>query len=323
MKKMRWGLALLALVLVAVAGCGMLAKELVSQVSNKAERIFQENPSGTHLYYLNQEEDQIQAVAYDFTVPDTSGRVLELIAQQTKDPQRKNLVHLLPAGCAIEKSDLQSRVITLDLSGPFRKAPMTRQILALGGLVRTFTQLEDVDQLRITVDGKPLTDAAGKEIGALTEADFVENAGKNINTYQEVTMTLYFADETGTKLYEEKRPVYYSSSEPLEKAVVEELIRGPKQSGHYPVLAADTILLGVVSQNNVCYVNLQDTVRTNATLSVSERTQVYAIVNSLSATCKSEKVQFTIDGKSSGAFRDKLDLGVQYQPDLSLVAAVG
>ena len=65
----------------------------------------------------------------------------------------------------------------------------------------------------------------------MTQETFVENSGKQINDYKYISMDLYFSDETGEKLKSENRALYYSSNVPLERVVVEQLIKGPQESG--------------------------------------------------------------------------------------------
>ena len=59
----------------------------------------------------------------------------------------------------------------------------------------------------------------------------MENSGKQINDYKYISMDLYFSDETGEKLKSENRALYYSSNVPLERVVVEQLIKGPAGVG--------------------------------------------------------------------------------------------
>ncbi|MGN0362015.1 MAG: GerMN domain-containing protein [Bilifractor sp.] len=278
------------------------------------------NDSAASLYYLNKDENSIVSVRYSFKEPDAEGRVVEMIAQQSQSPESSDMILLLPKDVRILDYKLSDQALTLNLSASFNDVKGTRRILCLGGLVRSFAQIDGVDKILFTVDGKDLTDSSGNAVGALTEDSFVENAGENINAYQEMDMTLYFTDQTGSRLVPETRKVYYSSNEPIEMAVVEELIQGPSQSGHYPVFSTDTQVLSVISQEGVCYVNFDDSVQ-NSILSISEEIPIYAIVNSLAETCHIRKVQFLIDGESDTVFRNSMDLSVQYTENKDLVVS--
>ena len=184
--------------------------------------------------------------------------------------------------------------------------------------MRTFVQVPGVRRLKLQVNGSPLLDSSGREVGALTRDSFVENSGKEINTYQSIAMKLYFTDESGSVLLPEERKVYYSSNVPLERAVVEEIVKGPKQDGHYPTLPAETNILSVTIQEGICYVNFDDSF-TNSILSVQEEIPIYSIVNSLASVCHVNKVQFSINGSSSVTFRKNMKLDQLFEQNLKLV----
>lgn len=312
MKKFFCFLMILSLA-AGLAGCG-------SAVSSSSGAQPGTSDQQAYLYYLNKDEDRLSWAEYHFNEPDTEGRVIEMIALQSQEPKSKEDVLLLPDGVKIQDYKLSDQALTLDLSAGFLDQAQTRKILCIGGLVRSFVQIDGVDKILFTVDGKDLTDSSGNAVGALTNDSFVDNAGKNINAYQEIEMTLYFTDQTGSKLIPETREVYYSSNEPVEKAVVEELIQGPSEEGHYPVFSTDTQVLSVISQAGICYVNFDDSVQ-NTILSISEEIPIYAIVNSLADTCNIKKVQFSIDGESDTVFRNSMDLSVQYTRNNDLIAS--
>ena len=192
----------------------------------------------------------------------------------------------------------------------------TREVLVRAGLVRGFTQIEGVDRVQITTENGELKDSAGNVIGPMTRESFVENAGKEINNYQYTTLTLYFANETGDKLVAETRSVYYSTSMPLERVVVEQLVKGPSEQGHYAVMPSDTNILSVTTSDNIAYVNFDDTF-VNGTLSVAQEIPIYALVNSITTNCPVQKVQFSINGESDVTFRESMKLNQFYEKDLS------
>ena len=86
------------------------------------------------------------------------------------------------------------------------------------------------------------------------------------------------------------------------------------------MFSTDTQVLSVISQAGICYVNFDDSVQ-KTILSISEEIPIYAIVNSLSDTCHTKKVQFSIDGESDTVFRNSMDLSVQYTRNDDLIAS--
>ena len=191
-----------------------------------------------------------------------------------------------------------------------------REVLVRAGLVRGFTQIPEVERVQITTEDGELKDSSGNVIGPMTRESFVENAGKEINNYQYTTLTLYFANETGDKLVSETRSVYYSTSMPLERVVVEQLVKGPSEEGHYAVLSPDTNILSVTTSDNIAYVNFDETF-VNGTISVAQEIPIYALVNSITTNCPVQRVQFSINGESDVTFRESMKLNQFYEKDLS------
>lgn len=314
--------ALLAAVLMlGISGCGASS----SSVSSGSDEP-QSGDTQYYVYYLNSAGDKIVSVQYTFQQTDPGAQAMELVGLQSQDPLGEDMVHLLPDGVTIDQCNLEDGKLQLDLSAPIETDTPSKKILIIGGLVRTFIQIDGVDSINITEQGEPVTDSEGNELTNLTLDDFVENAGKSINNYLYTTMTLYFADETGTHLVPEKRKVYYSSNEPMEKAVIEALIQGPTTDGLYPVLPQNMNVLSTHTQSasngssgddesdsssdgseTICYVSLDKTVQT-AVGNVTEEASLYAIVNSLVDTCHVDKVQFSINGETDTVFRKEIKL---------------
>ena len=272
------------------------------------------------LYFLNSSMDGLEPRPYtpDVSDADTEGLILEFMAQIKQAPQERGLNPLLPEDCKILDYSLDNGALTLNCSSAYSSMESSRELLTRAGIVRTFLQIDGIDCVQITIEGSSLKNASGSEVGFMTNNSFVENAGKTINSYKSVTMTLYFADETGTMLKQETRTVYYSTNEPLERAVIEELIKGPEQDGDYAVLPATTDILSVLTQDSVCYVNFDSSV-SNSVLNLKAELPFYAIVNSLADTCETRKVQFTIDGKSDILYRNTVDLSEPFSRNDDLI----
>ena len=276
--------------------------------------------TGFAVYYLNADENELQRESF---VPeaadiDTEGLILELTARLGMETDGENRRALLPEGAGILGHQLSGTVLTLNMERGYQEMEASREVLCRAGLVRTFLQIDGVDSVAFLVENTPLKNASGAEIGVMTANSFVENAARTINAYKNVQVTLYFTDETGTMLLPETRRMYYISSEPIEQAVVEELVKGPKESGHYPVLSSDTNILSAIAQEGVCHVNFDTGVQTS-NLTVDAQIPIYAIVNSLTDTCHVEKVQFSVDGKIDVLFRGTVDLNEQFVKNTALV----
>lgn len=300
-------LLLAAVALVSLAGCA--AKK--STTGSTEDKTYE-------MYYMNVDQDELVSETYVPGASDADGLIREFISGQERSPKKKDQINLLPEGTKITGFERNGSTLSLQFDDSYKAMKASREVLTRAGLVHTFTQIDGVNDVNFYVGGQPLTDSLGNVVGNMTVDSFVEKYGESINSYQKVEMTLYFTNETGSALVPEQRTVYYSTSEPLERAVVDEILKGPQENGHYPTFSAGTNVLSVLTQGEICYVNFDDSVK-NTILSLKEEIPIYSIVDSLSETCKVSKVQFTINGENNVTFRENMDLSKTYKEDTSLI----
>ena len=275
-----------------------------------------EAPSEYFMYYLSLEANKVVENAYEPEASSGDEMIQEFVDRLNETPEGEDYQRLMPKDVKIDSYSLEDSTLTLTIGGDYEQMERPREILVRVGLVGAFTQISGVDRVQIVTENGELKDSAGNVIGAMTRESFVENAGSEINNYQYTTLTLYFANETGDKLVPETRSVYYSTSVPLERVVVEQLVKGPAEEGHYAVLPSDTNILSVTTSENIAYVNFDNTFM-NGTMSVVQEIPIYALVNSITTNCPVQRVQFSIDGESDVTFRESMKLNQFYERDLS------
>lgn len=186
-------------------------------------------------------------------------------------------------------------------------------------MVRTLVQVDGVSYVTFTVEGKDAVTPGGEVLGPMNADSFVEDSGRQINAILNQTIRLYYTNESGSALRTEGRSIYYSASKPLEWAIVERVIAGPKETGNYPTVPSNTQIISVTSSNGICYVNLNSSF-TEGALSIDPRVSIYSIVNSVVDNCEGiDRVQIAIEGESSVVYRDAVDLSVPLEADMSLV----
>ncbi len=307
MKKLQKGVLLfLTAVLFLTQGCGSSGKKI------------QTDSGKTYLYYLSDTGDSLYPVSYEFVGGSARKQVRDLLTRLSTDEEKKDYEELLPSSVKIESYALnEDGLLTIDFSGGYNHMGKTREVLVRAGVVRTMMQVDGVRNVRFTVNGAPARDPSGNELGTMNSDTFVENA-KQINAYKNVNIKLFFADPTGKELQEESRSIYYSTSKPLEWAIVERLIAGPKDNQNQPTLPSSTQILSITNSDGICYVNLSRAFITDA-LNIDEKIPIYSIVNSICESCKDTKrVQFSIEGDTDITFREHMNLKKPYRPDLTL-----
>ena len=197
----------------------------------------------------------------------------------------------------------------------------TTEVLTRAAIVRTLTQIEGINYVNMKIGDKDLTDSLGAVIGSMTADQFVDNSGNEINTYENVDLTLYFASENGKYLVKAIRPVEYSSNISLERVIVENLIMGPSGENLYPTINPNTKIQSVTVKDNICYVNLSEDFLIQQS-NVTPEVTIYSIVNTLVELSNVNKVQIAIGGNNSVIFRETFELTMLFERNLDILKPV-
>jgi hypothetical protein len=109
------------------------------------------------------------------------------------------------------------------------------------------------------------------------------------------TIRLYFADKN--KLIGEDRTIVTNDMK-FEKAIVEELIKGPRNKLLKSTIPKETKLISIETIDNVCYVNFsRHFIETDTWEKVEEPLIIWSLVNSLTELHYIQKVQILIEGE--------------------------
>ena len=186
--------------------------------------------SAYHLYCLDKTGTTLVQEPYEPKEGTDQKLIKELVDALQEKPARDGNQALLSNGISIKTFTLENGLLTLNLSGEYGELARPQEVLVRAGLVRTFVQVPEVERVTLLIDGDPLKDSKGREIGTMTADSFLENSGREIYQYQYATLTLYFANEAGDHLVKETRRVPYSTNIPQERVEVEQL----KKEGYVP-----------------------------------------------------------------------------------------
>lgn len=292
-----------------------LVSMLLTGCSEKAE----EKAEGEYdVYYINLNETGLVKESYAAKGTEIKELISELLDAMCDPKEEKEHFSLLGENTSIQEYRYENGNVELNMQEGYGSLPTTREVLVRAGLVRTLVQIDGVESVSILVAGEPLTDGKGQTIGMMNEQSFIENSGKEINSYKSKTLTLYFTNAEGNVLTEESRRLYYSSNVSLEQVIVEQLIKGPRTEICYATLPVETKVMGVTVVDKICYVNFDKTFAESA-LSVQEQIPIYSIVNSIIENCSVNKVQISIDGESDIIFRETMKLSELYKMNRDLI----
>ena len=281
----------------------------------------QNQGTSVEISYLNKSETKIVTEEHYLEGATTKEMIVEVLTLLCSVPENKELKATLSGGINIINYSLEGEQVTVSLGEKYKELSRTTEVLTRAALVRSLTEIPGVTYVVITVGGEPLTDLAGNAIGIMTADMFVDNEGEQMNSYEKVTIRLYFANESGDGLIPINRELVHNidvSNISMEKLIVEQLIAGPANDESYPTINPQTKLLGVTVKDGICYVNLDSSFLTPVNNVTSDVT-IYSIANSLVELSNVNKVQISIDGKKDIKFRDKYNLTTIFERNLQLV----
>lgn len=270
------------------------------------------------IYYLNIEQNGLLEKAYTGEVSDTEKAVEEMLDCLKKGTDQIEEQPVIPESVKIEKYKLEQGRLALFFSEEYLQMDVVHEVLLRAAVVRSVTQLDRVKLVAFYVDGEPLKNHDGKEYGYFQSDDFVQNTGASINSYEETTMKLYFASEEGDALAAQSVKVKHNSNAALEKAIVEQLMRGPSGGKLQRTIPKGTRLLGVSIKEGICYLNFDEGLNTIVP-GITPEVTIYSIVNSVLECGSVGQVQIAINGESNLKFQESIDLSSAFSKNYELI----
>ena len=293
----------------------LLAVPLLMAGCRKQQQV---DESGYQIWYINQDETCLKYENKELQSKNEEGLLREMMEVMRETPTDDELKPVIPEDVTLLDFDFEHNQLYLDFSPEYKKMPKVYEVLCRAAIVRTMGQIDGVEYVDFQVNGEPLTDLEGKEIGLMNEDQFIENAGEEINAYKTADLTLYFANKAGDKLVGQRVAMEYNSNISLEKLIVEQLIAGPPFEGAYPTIPSETKLLNISIKDNICYVNLDEGFLGTG-YNVIESIPVYSIVNSLIENTDAQKVQISINGESNRMFRESINFDTIFEKNEGLI----
>ncbi len=272
------------------------------------------------VYYLNKDQTTVVEKPYEPTAQKPEDILAECIEVMSTQPADVDLKCPIQDNVKVKSFQITDEgTAELNFDSGYYQADTIQDILRRAAVVRTICQINGIRGVRFLVEGTEITDENLQPVGMMTADMFISNEGKQINTYEKTTITLYFADESGTLLLRTAENVAYSSNIAMERIVLEQLIRGPLYTGqYYPTMPSTVSILSITTKDGTCYVNLSTNFLTKVG-NVTDETVLYSIVNSLTELSNINKVQIMIDGETEISFGDHSYLNTPMERYLDIV----
>lgn len=137
---------------------------------------------------------------------------------------------------------------------------------------------------------------------------------------ESVSISLYFSDQNGEYLHEEKRDIAMVPG--LARATVQELIAGPRTKGLLRTVPEGTKLLDINVENGLCRVDLSREFRENHWGGSSgEILTVYSLVDTLTQFPTIDKVEILVEGQTVETLAGHMDLSVPVIRNTQIIQA--
>ena len=275
------------------------------------------------IYYVGNKETNNEVRDYVLTSTQTEDQVQEVLDALAVVPEKLEYKAPLSMGFELRSHRLKNGILTLDMDTKYKDMVPTTEVLVRYALVCSLTQLEEVNYVEITIEGSSFYDSQGSLVGAMNAEHFINNMGSEIGTYETAELVLYFTNEIGDQLIAINRTKPYNTNISLDRLVVEQVLAGPSTTveGIYPTIDPNTKVVSVLTKDGVCYVNL-DNGFLNPVYNVTADVAIYSLVNSLTELSNVNKVQISINGETSGMFREKYSFTTVFERNLDIVTTL-
>lgn len=272
----------------------------------------------TYIYYVN--ADGTGLVQEDYKLPEGNIRkqITVIIKELKHETDSIEYNSAYPKYVNINNWKLTDSDLEIDFSDSYLQMDEAAELLLRAATVYTLEQVNGVDYIKFTIEGKELRDGEGEEVGYMNHDSFVENTGSSLHSYQEESLNLFFSNKAGDKLTEEVVNVRYNSNMSVEKLIIEQLIKGPSVEGDYPTLPPDTKVLGVSVRDGICYVNFDEGFL-NMDYKISPEVRIYSVVNSIIAGGETGQVQILINGETDVSYEGDVSLEKPLSRNLEIV----
>lgn len=255
-----------------------------------------ENTFDIDLYFFNDSETSITAEKRTLKYDDEKTDYNLVLDELLKGPQDSKNKPIFEKGTKILSTDKFGKDLTVNCSTEYLTPDNSKIFPATYAIVKSLCQLEDIDRVKVTVDGNDIVSSDGTIIGLLSDADI--DLVSDDTTKDSKEIKLYFGDKNSNKLVSETRTVKITDTLPTEQYVITELIKGAELNGSKSLLSPDTELISAQTTDGTCFVNFKSGfLEKNLKNNPSDRLVIYSIVNSLCELKNVSFVQFLVDGK--------------------------
>ncbi|MGI6684906.1 MAG: GerMN domain-containing protein [Bacillota bacterium] len=287
-KRTVYGILLLML-LIIISGCANKSP------SPQGEETKNEKVEKIKLYFGDANNEKMVTEEREISFASEDDKYKVILEELIKGPEDENLRANISKNTKVYGTIKQESKLIVNLSKEFNQfGGSVAEIIAVGSVVNTLTELDDLKEVKILVAGEELIGPRGEPRGFMTSFQVEPD-----NKTETSDVTLYFSNKNADKLTGEVRKIAASpegNREDFIKKVLEELIVGPKESEHYPTIPKEVVVISVKIDNGIAVIDFSEEMHTKHWGGAAgESMTINSIVNTLTEFDFIQKVKIMVN----------------------------
>lgn len=283
-----------------------------------------DNYEGYYVYCLNTNETKVSGEKYTPKEEETEKLLAEFLGQMEQEPEDISLKKAIPDDVSLDEYTLSAEGdLSLYWNAAYGNYTGVTEILRRAAIVKTLCQIPDISNIQFYIAGQPLTDSNMNAVGFMTAETFIDNTGDTAYM-QTASLTMYYANDSGTGLVETPVKITYDATIPLEQLAMEQLLKGPEDiegvdgQDLRKTIPDGTKINKISVKENTCYLDLSSEFLEKRS-DISDDVAIYSVVNTMVELSNINKVQFSIDGEQVLLFDDEISFGEPFENNFNIV----
>lgn len=267
------------------------------------------------IYLINKDTSRLESVKRKIYYSSQSDLYTKILENLLKAADSSQMTSILADNIKV-KINQENAALNISFSKEFLELNDSQRILSIYSLVKTYAALEGIRYVKFKIETPPEIENVEftLSMSQIINFDQIEMNPKKIKK-----IILYFVDKKGYLVPEER--VITVNDKEFAKAIIDELIKGPKTNDYFATLTPDTKLSQNIDiQNKICFVSFTKDFLKGIPNRTQQRAAIYSIVNSLTTSLDGvDKVQFLIQGQQVKKYETIYDFNVPFEKNESLV----
>ncbi len=266
------------------------------------------------LYFANEDNERLVTEDRQVVINAGEDKYTVVLRALIKGPENDNYRVNISPNTRVYGTIKQGDKLIVDVNDDFAQfGGSMAEILGVGAFVNTLTQFDEIDEVKILVEGEELKGPSGKARGWMKtfpmQAQTAAPAQKPVPAPAQTpspsvvkkNVTLYFANPEATAVVPETRTISVPNNLSLAgyiKTVVNELIKGPRNTELRRTIPAEATVRSVEVRGTTAYVDFSSEMHSkHSGGAAGESMTINSIVNTLTELDDITQVQITVEGK--------------------------